>query len=117
MAEERDPPPAPAPDDARLARLGAALDARRPPAEASQRGAGSTSGLAQGVRITSEFAAGVLAGSLLGWVLDKLAGTTPWGLIAGVVLGFGAGMMNVLRASGALRDPVKGRDGGAPPRA
>ena len=36
----------------------------------------------------------------LGWIIDRLAGTAPWGLIVGLLLGFGAGILNVLRSAG-----------------
>ena len=36
--------------------------------------------------------------SALGWGLDRLAGTSPWGLIGFLLLGFCAGVLNVVRA-------------------
>jgi ATP synthase protein I len=47
-----------------------------------------------------------LAGGLLGWLVDRLVGTAPWGLIVCLILGFAAGMLNLLRASGAVK-PVR----------
>ncbi|TIW03945.1 MAG: ATP F0F1 synthase subunit I, partial [Mesorhizobium sp.] len=44
--------------------------------------------------------AGVVVGVGLGWIIDRLAGTAPWGLIVGLLLGFGAGILNVLRSAG-----------------
>jgi ATP synthase protein I len=38
----------------------------------------------------------------VGWLLDRWLGTTPWGLIVFLMLGFIAGIYNVMRASGFL---------------
>lgn len=91
---------------ARLKRLGERLreiDKReageRQVAQSSQKDA---SGLAKGLRMSAELVAGVGVGVMLGWAFDKYLGTSPWGLILFMLLGFGAGMMNVMRASGAL---------------
>ena len=50
------------------------------------------------MRLASEFIAGILVGIGLGWGLDRLAGTSPWGLIGFLLLGFVAGVFNVVRA-------------------
>ncbi|MCB1490672.1 MAG: AtpZ/AtpI family protein [Rhodobiaceae bacterium] len=56
-------------------------------------------GMAQAFRLSSEFIAGILVGAGLGWAIDYFAGTGPWGLIIFLLLGFGAGILNVLRAT------------------
>jgi ATP synthase protein I len=50
-------------------------------------------------KLASEFVAGILAGGAVGWGIDWLAGTSPWGLIGFLLLGFGAGVVNVVRSS------------------
>jgi len=50
-------------------------------------------------RLASEFVAAVLVGAGLGWLLDRLAGTSPFGLIILLLLGFGAGILNMARTS------------------
>jgi ATP synthase protein I len=60
------------------------------------------SGLAKGLRISTEFAGGVLVGVGLGWACDRFLGTAPWGLILFMLLGFAAGMMNVMRSAAAF---------------
>ncbi len=57
-------------------------------------------GIAQAWRLSSEFLAGVLVGIALGWGFDWMFGTSPWGLIGFVLLGFCAAVLNVLRATG-----------------
>ncbi|MEN3930377.1 AtpZ/AtpI family protein [Microvirga sp. W0021] len=59
--------------------------------------------VAQAFRLSAEFVSGVLAGGAIGWLVDKLFGSAPWGLIVFLLLGFCAGMLNLLRASGALK--------------
>jgi ATP synthase protein I len=50
--------------------------------------------------LSTEFVAGVIAGGVLGWIFDRMLGTKPWGLIVLLMLGFVAGVFNVMRASG-----------------
>ena len=40
------------------------------------------------MKLSSEFIAGVAVGAGLGWGIDRLAGTSPWGLIVFLLLGF-----------------------------
>jgi ATP synthase protein I len=61
------------------------------------------------MRLSTEFVAGVIAGALLGWLIDRWLGTSPWGLIVLLMLGFAAGVMNVMRAAGMLGGPPPGR--------
>lgn len=87
----------------RLERLGAELEARRPAAplcEPHGASASNASGLARGFRASAEFVAGIVGGGGFGWVFDKGLGTSPWGLIVFLLLGFVAGVYNVLRSAG-----------------
>ena len=63
--------------------------------------------------MSAEFVAGVIAGGGLGWFADRMLGTKPWGMIVMLMLGFLAGIYNVMRASGFLAPA----SGGPPPRA
>jgi ATP synthase protein I len=60
--------------------------------------------MALGFRLSSELIAGVVVGGLLGWAFDHLLSTSPWGLIVFVLLGFIAGVVNVVRSAGAAPD-------------
>ena len=51
----------------------------------------------QAFRLSSELLAALIVGVLLGLGLDRLLGIAPWGILAGVFLGFGAGVLNVAR--------------------
>ncbi len=60
------------------------------------------SAMAVGLRLSSELVAGVLVGAALGWGFDRLLSTSPWGLIVFLLLGFIAGVLNVMRAAGVM---------------
>jgi F0F1-type ATP synthase assembly protein I len=60
------------------------------------------SAMAVGLRLSSELVAGVLVGAALGWGFDRLLSTSPWGLIVFLLLGFVAGVVNVMRAAGVM---------------
>jgi ATP synthase protein I len=51
--------------------------------------------------------AGVLVGAAIGWALDRLLGTSPLGLIVFLLLGFVAGVVNVMRAAGVVPESEK----------
>lgn len=73
--------------------------------------AGAPKGMAQAVRLSSEFLAGVIVGVILGLGCDQLAGTSPWGLIIFLFLGFSAGVLNILRSVGAVSPSQIGKNG------
>lgn len=64
--------------------------------------AATASGYAKGFRLSSELVAGVLVGAGLGWLIDRWLGVSPWGLIVFLLLGFAAGVFNVMRSAGLL---------------
>src|SRR5580692_10118715 len=63
-------------------------------------GAASASAMALGFRLSSELIAGVAVGALIGWGFDRLLSTSPFGLIVFVLVGFVAGVVNVIRSAG-----------------
>jgi ATP synthase protein I len=71
----------------------------------SGNGAARASAMARGFRLSSELIAGVVVGALIGWGFDRLLSTSPFGLIVFVLLGFVAGVVNVIRSAGA--DPYR----------
>lgn len=98
--------------------LEATLAARRPDKRAGSEGtnSGGVAGFGQALKLSSEFIAGIAVGVGLGWVIDRMAGTSPWGLIVFLLLGFGAGVLNVLRSAGLVaeqgpKQPKKGAEG------
>lgn len=53
------------------------------------------------LRFGGEFGAAVLVGALLGYGVDYFLHSSPWGLVVGVMLGFAAGVVNVVRVANA----------------
>jgi ATP synthase protein I len=60
------------------------------------------SNFARGFQLSGEFVAGILVGGIIGWSIDHFAGTSPWGLIVLLMLGFAAGTLNVMRSAGVI---------------
>ena len=87
----------------RLAEVGArqAADRER---QASRRAAGAAQGI--GFRIATELLAALIVGGGLGYGLDQWLGTSPWFMVAMLVLGFAAGLMNVFRIMKGLDQAV-----------
>ncbi|MCA8898652.1 MAG: AtpZ/AtpI family protein [Brucellaceae bacterium] len=106
--------------DRRKAGLEAALAARRSSRRIEGNGAqsGGMAGFGNALRLSSEFIAAIVVGAGLGWFIDRLAGTSPLGLIVFLLLGFCAGVLNVLRTAGLVAD-AGSRTGGpkGPPHA
>ena len=59
-------------------------------------------GMGRAFRLASEFVAAILVGLGLGWGIDYLFKTSPWGLIILLLLGFAAGVLNVVRAAAEM---------------
>ena len=95
---------------ARLERLETHLDRKRPAAPPPGAASSEPSAMGRAFRMSAEFVAGVVAGGMLGWLCDRWLGTRPWGLIVFLMLGFAAGVYNVMRASG-FAGPPSGKDG------
>lgn len=92
--------------DRRMRELDAALTARRPAADPrdGRQGSGGMSGIGNALKLSSEFIAAIIVGAGLGWFIDRMAGTSPWGMIVFLFLGFGAGVLNVMRAAGQVAE-------------
>jgi ATP synthase protein I len=95
MSEDRPP-------DA-LARLSAELDKARARDGAEPFAGGSNSGgqqqaLGIGFRIGIEFVVAIIVATGLGWAIDRVLGTRPFGVIVLFFLGVAAGMLSVYRA-------------------
>ncbi len=85
------------------ARIRQAQEARAA-ANASQQASrqGDMSTLARGLRIGAEFVAAILVGSGIGYLIDMVAGTSPWALLIMFMVGFAAGILNVTRVVAEL---------------
>jgi len=67
-----------------------------------QRPTTDASAMARGFRLSTELVAGVLVGAGIGWLIDRWVGTTPLGMIVFLLLGFAAGVLNVMRVAGVV---------------
>jgi ATP synthase protein I len=89
---------------ARLQRLGEKLAshklADRPSDSSDVDRATTASGYARGFRLSSEFVAGVIVGAGIGLLIDRALGISPWGVTVFLLLGFAAGVLNVMRSAG-----------------
>lgn len=56
-------------------------------------------GYSQGNRVLTELIAGLVGGSLIGWVLDRWLGTSPWLLLGLLFLGIAVAFRNIIRIS------------------
>jgi ATP synthase protein I len=63
-------------------------------ADAEMRGRG----MAYGMRMAAELVAAVIVGGVIGWGLDWVLGSRPWLFLLFFLLGFAAGVLNVIRA-------------------
>lgn len=98
-------------DDANLSARLKSLDARieqasehRQETKVSQdRSTSDSNALGQALRFSAEFVSGVIAGGIVGWIIDRLFQTSPWGLVVCIILGFFAGMFNLMRAAGLMK--------------
>lgn len=66
--------------------------------EDQQDRANRSRGMAYGLRMSSELVAAILVGGFMGYMLDTWLGTRPWLFLVFMMLGFSAGILNILRA-------------------
>jgi ATP synthase protein I len=68
--------------------------------------------MAYGFRMSSELVGAIVVGGLIGYALDRLLGTTPWLFLLFFVLGFAAGILNILRAYKQMQEEITAQTGG-----
>ncbi|HET7156231.1 MAG TPA: AtpZ/AtpI family protein, partial [Hyphomicrobiaceae bacterium] len=69
-------------------------------------------GMAYGMRMAAELVAAVIVGGIIGWGLDWVLGTKPWLFLLFFLLGFAAGILNVVRAYERMQRDFTARTGG-----
>jgi ATP synthase protein I len=55
-----------------------------------------------GYRLLADLIGGVLVGLGFGWLLDLFAGTQPWGMVGGLLIGMGLAIFSVVRKATKL---------------
>ncbi len=90
----------------RLASLDARINQTRKPdtSQSDAQKATTRAGVAQAFRLSSEFIAGVVVGGAIGYGIDVFFGTSPFGMIVFLLLGFAAAVLNVMRAAGMMAE-------------
>ncbi|MBU6266228.1 MAG: AtpZ/AtpI family protein [Sphingomonadales bacterium] len=81
--------------DARLKAARQLEDQRNKPAA----GAEADENYRLGNRVLAELIGGIGGGAFIGWVIDRFAGTTPWGLLVVMALGIVVSFRNIIRIS------------------
>jgi ATP synthase protein I len=107
MSDEK-PAQEPIVEDARIdaleARLKAAKEREEERTEPKVKGADAN--YRSGNRVLADLIGGILGGFVIGWAVDALFGTTPWGLLVGLFLGIGVAFRNIIVAANkASGDP------------
>ncbi len=92
-------------------RLGGIRAGQAAPEAEAQEGRGNAFGKA--LRLSTELIAGVAVGGFIGWALDVWLSTKPFLMVAFLILGAAAGILNVVRAAKAMQEqagPYAGQD-------
>ena len=112
-------PKADEPNDKALQSLDARLDAfeAKKAAELPVRAEHEKSSQ-DGYRLLADLIGGVLVGLGFGWLLDRYAGTGPWGMVGGLLIGMGSSIYIVVRkatklsAQASVQSPSEGKADG-----
>ncbi len=59
-------------------------------------------GMGRGLRLGTEFIAAILVGAVAGYLLDRWLNTAPWIMLVMLLIGFAAGVLNVVRSAAEL---------------
>jgi ATP synthase protein I len=89
-------------EDARIDALEARLAAAREREEQRNKpiaGAEADANYRMGNRVLAELIGGIGGGVFIGWVIDRVAGTSPWGLLVVMILGIVVSFRNIIKMS------------------
>lgn len=84
------------------ARIARARGERTPVRQPANAGGQPATGASRAYRLASEFVAAIIVGAGLGYGIDALFHTRPWGMIVLLLVGFAAGVLNVVRAAASM---------------
>ena len=77
-------------------------------------GSGDLRGMAAGYRFLAEVVGGVLGGVGLGWLLDRIAHTAPWGMIGGLLIGAVGSIVFAVASASKAADAASLQSGPVP---
>jgi ATP synthase protein I len=83
-------------------RIARARAERQPEQAAPAQGQAGLTGASRGFRLASEFVAAIVVGAGLGFGIDTIFSTRPWATVILLLLGFAAGVLNVVRATAQM---------------
>lgn len=108
MSDE-EPAREPIGEDARIDALDERLKAAREREEQRNRPQvqGTDANYRLGNRVLAELLGGIGGGALIGWVIDRFADTSPWGLLVMMFLGIIVAFRNIIRISNQRPDQPK----------
>ena len=89
----------------RLTESASSLEARTAQQESADLAAHKVTG--EAYKIIADLIGGVLVGLGLGFLADRFLGTTPWGIIGGVLLGFALSIYMARRTANRLMAQAK----------
>jgi ATP synthase protein I len=90
---------APSVTDDLASRIQGARSERVKDVSETSRRPGEATRIGRGFRFAAEFVAAILVGAGIGYGIDLLLGTLPFGMIVMLLVGFAAGVLNVVRAA------------------
>ncbi len=93
-------------EDARIDALDERLKAAREREEQRNKPQvqGADANYRTGNRVLAELLGGIGGGALIGWVIDRFAGTSPWGLLVMMFFGIIVAFRNIIRISNQRPD-------------
>ncbi len=93
-------------EDARIDALDERLKAAREREEQRNKPqvTGADANYRTGNRVLADLLGGIGGGALIGWVIDRFAGTLPWGLLVMMFLGIIVAFRNIIRISNQRPD-------------
>ena len=108
MSDE-EPAREPIGEDARIDALDERLKAAREREEQRNQPQvqGADANYRMGNRVLADLLGGIGGGALIGWVIDRFAGTSPWGLLVMMFLGIIVAFRNIIRISNQRPDQPK----------
>jgi ATP synthase protein I len=53
--------------------------------------------------VLAELLGGLIGGALFGWLIDRIAGTSPWGLLGMLFMGIVVAFRNIIRIASGPR--------------
>ena len=75
--------------------------------EVETKSASHLTGHARAVRLGTEFIAAIIVGTGIGYFADLALGTSPWIMLVMVLVGFAAGVLNVVRSAADMNASVE----------